>query len=75
MNVTAGEAADTHMGHLQALAHTNTPRAVCPTSLDKVTWNSGSSFQHNLSGKDSHQMEGVWNEEEVWETKGLRDLS
>lgn len=65
----------THTGHLQALAHRNISQALCPTSLDKVSWNPGSSFHHNLSGKDSHQMEGVWNEEKVWETKGLRDLS
>lgn len=84
MNVTAGEAAASHMAHLHGstcmahlawltCSHKHT-QTMCPTSLGKVSWNPGSSFQHSLARK-SHQMGGVWDEEKVWETRGLRDLS
>lgn len=39
MNVTAGEAADTHLCHLQALAHKNTPQALC--ALQALTRSDG----------------------------------
>lgn len=65
----------TYTCHLQALAHKKHTPSPVPYEPGQGQLESWVQFPAQPVKKDSHQMEGVWNEEKVCETKCLRDVT